>query len=187
MDDKLVVDSYTLGDGRRAERRIKEVTKDGIVEKIVELHVEDERPLRLQERIVETSKPVVVERKLEKIDPTTGDVVEQRVEALESKTPMQVVEHIGVTQKPGCTCHGCDCNVTKQDMIDAIAAALQGKIGVSAQSVPSELSKGLASLGVADQVASTVKEENGMSTTDKVLMCIVAAQVAALVYLIFFM
>jgi len=185
MDDKLVVDSYTLGDGRRAERRIKEVTKDGVVEKIVELHVEAERPLRLQERIVETSKPVVVERKLEKIDPATGNVVEKKVEALEPKTPMQVVEHIGFTQKPGCDCHGCDCNVTKQDMIDAIIAALQTKNDVSAQSVPSELSNGLASLGVVDKIAPTVKQ--GMSTMDKVLMGIVAAQIAALVYLIFFM
>lgn len=185
MDNKTLVDSYTLGDGRRAERRITEVTKDGVVEKIVELHVEDERPLRLQERIVETSKPVVVERKLEKIDPATGNVVEQKVEALEPKTPMQVVEHIGVKQSPSCDCHGCDCNVTKQDMIDAIVAALAAKNGVSAQSVPSDLKSGLASLGVADEVASTVKE--GMSTMDKVLMGIVAAQVAALVYLLFFM
>lgn len=176
--DEIKIDSYTLGDGRRAERRVSHVTKDGQVEKIVELHVEDERPLRLQERVVEVSKPVVVERKVEKIDPATGVVVEQKVEALEPKTPMQVVEHIGVAvQKPVCE---------HADLVKAIVEALKvsKEESVTVQSAPSELSTKLNSLGLADEIASKAK---GMSKTDMLILAIIAAQVVGLGYIVFFM
>lgn len=178
--DEIKVDSYTLGDGRRAERRITHITKDGQVEKIVELHVEDERPLRLQERVVEVSKPVVVERKVEKIDPATGVVVEQKVEALEPKTPMQVVEHIGVVPQKQVFEH--------TDLVKAIVDALKAskEETVSVQSVPTQFSTKLNSLGLADEVASRAKGK-GMSKTDMVLLGIIAAQVIGLVYILFFM
>ena len=60
MDDSKI-EKWTLEDGRRAEKRITEL--DG--ERVIELHVESERPLKLTQRVVEKSKPIVYERKIE--------------------------------------------------------------------------------------------------------------------------
>jgi hypothetical protein len=65
MED-VKIEKWTLEDGRRAERRVVEhKNADGVAEKIIELHIEDERPLRLQQRVVEKVKPVLYERKFE--------------------------------------------------------------------------------------------------------------------------
>lgn len=175
MEENTKVDSYVLGDGRRAERRVTQVANGQVVEKIVELHMEDERPLRLQERVVEVSKPMVVERRTEKIDPATGSVVEQKVEALENKSPMQVVEHIGVAQKSQVCEHA--------DLVKAIVEALKTSKEdmVSVQS----LSSGLKTLGAADEVASRANAK--VSLSDKILVGIVAAQIVGLIYIVFFM
>ena len=54
MDENIKIEKWTLEDGRRAERRVVETTdSNGQSEKVIELHVEDVRPLRLQQRIVE--------------------------------------------------------------------------------------------------------------------------------------
>ena len=47
------VEKWTLEDGRKAEKRISESVNhsDLTSEKIVELHMEDERPLKLKQRI----------------------------------------------------------------------------------------------------------------------------------------
>ena len=98
----IKVERWFLDDGRRAERKVTEnVGENGECEKIVELFVEDERPLRLQQRVVEKCKPMLFERKLETIDPKTGEVLEQKVESLEPRVPMQVVEHIAKAQNSG--------------------------------------------------------------------------------------
>ena len=47
MDDNLKVEKWTLEDGRRAERRVSETKNaSGQSERVIELHVEDVRPLR---------------------------------------------------------------------------------------------------------------------------------------------
>jgi hypothetical protein len=156
---------------------------------------------------VEKSKPIVYERKVETLDPKTGSVVEQRVESIEPKVQMQLVEHIASASTVAAqNVEGdCDCHVTKEEMIDTIVAAIKATRGegpvrevvrevpvpaaqVRAQSMPSSgsLANRLNSLGLADEIAGRVDPE-GMSTMDKVLLGVIAAQIVGLGYIIFFM
>jgi len=206
MDD-FKTEKWTLDDGRRAERRVTENTSEnGQSERVVELHVEDERPLKLQQRVVEKSKPIVYERKVETLDPKTGSVVEQRVESIEPRVQMQLVEHIASASTVAAQSiqDDCDCHVTKDEMIETIVAAIKAtrdtapalQLGreatpfqsVRAQSVPNSgnFSSGLNSLGLADEIAGRV-DSNGMSMMDKVLLGVIAAQIVGLGYIIFFM
>jgi primase-polymerase (primpol)-like protein len=189
MDD-LKTEKWTLDDGRRAERRVMEnTTENGQSETVIELHVEDERPLKLQQRVVEKSKPIVYERMVETIDPKTGDVVEQRVESIEPKIQMQLVEHISSCKANAQPIKECDCHVTKEEMIDTIVAAIKAareNSTVSSQTVVGQNNfKGkLNSLGLADEIADRVGKPNN---PDKIMYGIIAAEVVALVYIMFFM
>jgi hypothetical protein len=111
MDDNMQKEKWTLEDGRRAERRVVENALNGETERVIELHVEDERPLRLQQRVVEKSKPIVYERKVETVDPATGNVIESKVESIEPKVQMQLVEHVKSLSN--------DVPVTRQEMLVA--------------------------------------------------------------------
>lgn len=183
--DEVKIEKWTLEDGRRAEKRVIE-HKDvnGECEKVIEVHVEDERPLRLQQRVVEKCKPMLYERKLETIDPKTGNVVEQKVESLEPKVPMQVVEHIGVAASGNSD----DANkpVTKQEMIDAIVAAIKANRELSMAHHAEK--KCVKAQGLAEEIQKLqVPQKDGMSLMDKALIVVIAAQVIGLGYILFFM
>ena len=204
MDENIKVEKWTLEDGRRAERRVT-IQKDenGQDEKIVELFVEDERPLRLQQRVVEKTKPVIFERKIETVDPISGNVIEQKIESLEPKVPLQLVDHIRVAQAPamGISAQSVenegDRPVTKQEMIDAIVAAIKANREVvhSAPMAPAapvkveKPAKKINSLGIAEELEKAAAEpaKAGMSKTDKILLVVIAAQVIGLGYILFFM
>jgi hypothetical protein len=189
MDD-FKSEKWTLDDGRRAERRVMEnKMENGQCEKVIELHIEDERPLRLQQRVVEKSKPIVFERRIETVDPQNGSVVEQKVESIEPKVQMQLVEHISTSSSVSAQAVP-DRHVTREEMIDSIVAAIKAtreSQSVQSQSVPSgsDFAGKLNSLGLADEIAGRV--QSGMSTKDMLLMGIIAAQVLGLVYILFFM
>lgn len=185
MDD-VKIEKWTLEDGRRAERRVTEIKgANGECEKVVELLVEDERPLRLQQRVVEKCKPMLYERKLETIDPKTGNVVEQKVESLESKVPMQVVEHIATVSNPE-TESDENKPVTKQEMIDAIVAAIKANRELSMAAHAEK--KCVKAQGLAEEFQKLqVPQKDGMSMMDKILLVVIAAQVVGLGYILFFM
>lgn len=203
MDDNMKVEKWTLEDGRRAERRVteqKDVNGEG--EKVVELFVEDERPLRLQQRVVEKSKPMIFERKVEKVDPSTGNVIEQRTESLEPKVPLQLVDHIKVVGESAPvvsaqTVSGDgDKPVTKQEMIDAIVAAIKANREVvysapATAQAPAKIekpSKKINSLGIAEELEkATQPAKDGTSLMDKILLVVIAAQIIGLGYILFFM
>ena len=195
--DEFKTEKWTLDDGRRAERRVTEnKSENGQSERVVELHVEDERPLRLQQRVVEQSKPIVYERKVETVDPKTGNVVEQKVESIEPKVQMQLVEHISANNTVVAQSieDECDCHVTKEEMIDTIVAAIKATRDVTPVQVPvqasfageSNLVGRLNSLGLADEIGNRV-DNSSMSSMDKVLLGVIAAQIVGLGYIIFFM
>jgi hypothetical protein len=176
------VEKWTLEDGRRAERHVSEQSlANGQQEKTIELHVEDERPLRLQQRVVERSRPIVYERTLETIDPKTGKVVEQKVEAIEPKVQMHLVEHIACETKKTKCC--------KEDMMDKVVEKVLEILGpVQKPAEPSvELGQRLNSLGLVDEIGNRVNDANKLSTVDKVLLFVIAAQLIGLVYIMFFM
>lgn len=195
MDDQLKVEKWTLDDGRRAERRVTE-TKDtnGQGERVIELHVEDARPLRLQQRIIEKVKPYIFERKLEIIDPNTGNVVEQKVESLEPRVPMQLVEHIAVVKNND---YGYDdLPFTKKELVEMLAdfktnnkpKEKQESKAKDANPKVESPKKVVKSLGLAEEFEKmSVPQNDGSSMTDKILICVIAAQVVGLAYIIFFM
>lgn len=183
MDDNMQKEKWTLEDGRRAERRVVENALNGETERVIELHVEDERPLRLQQRVVEKSKPIVYERKVETVDPATGNVIESKVESIEPKVQMQLVEHVKSLSN--------DVPVTRQEMIDSIVAAMkagrESSPDVSIQSIPvPKFSDRLQTLGLADEISERV-QECGLSTTDKILLVVIAVMVGFLGYMVYFM
>jgi hypothetical protein len=192
MDD-LKTEKWTLDDGRRAERRVIEnSSNDGQTERVIELHVEDERPLKLQQRVVEKAKPIIFERKIETLDPNTGTVLEQKVESIDPKVSMHLVEHIACSSKVSAQSVEDDCHVTKQEMIDTIIAAIKASretqpINQIPQAASSNnFTSQLNTLGLANEVAGRVDDKQ-ISLTEKVLLGIVALQILGLGYLLFFM
>ena len=191
MDDNLKVEKWTLEDGRRAERRVSE-TKDanGQGERVIELHVEDVRPLRLQQRIVEKTKPIIYERKLEVVDPTTGDVLEQKIESLEPKYPMQIVQHIATENVSICSKND-DAPITKKELIEILSVFAKPKQERKAEDANPKVEapkKVVHSLGLAEEFEKrSVPQSDGMSMMDKMLFCVIALQVVGLGYILFFM
>lgn len=177
------VEKWTLEDGRKAEKRVSEIVNPAELtsEKVVELHMEDERPLKLKQRIIEKTKPVIFERKIETID-AHGNVVEVKVESSEPKVPMQLVEHIGLANHhmaaQGCkkSCHAK--GLTKEDLAEAIATAIKASKSDDCK---------LKSMGIADQIAERVNEESADSTTNYILYGIIVALTLGLGYLLFVM
>lgn len=194
MDGQVKVEKWTLEDGRRAERRVVE-SKDsnGEGERIIEIHVEDVRPLRLQQRVVEKTKPVIYERKYETVDPASGEIVEQKVESLEPRVPMQIVEHI-VSEQATYT-NGEYAPITKKDLVEMLVAIrsdnkLKDKQESKAKDANPKVDapKKVQSLGLAEEFEKMSTPQNdGMSMMDKILLCVIAAQVVGLAYIIFFM
>ena len=185
------VEKWTLEDGRRAERRVSEVAlENGQQERVVELHVEDERPLRLQQRIVERSRPIIYERTLETVDPKTGKVIEQKVEAIEPRVQMQVVEHIKCSGKK---CSGkCSAGESSEVNVEQIVEKVMQKLQPPAERYQeplntNEFQSKLNSLGLVNEVGGRVEETSNLSLIDKVMLGVIAAQIAGLVYIVFFM
>jgi len=185
MEDKLhKIEKWTLEDGRRAERHVK----DSGEERVIELHVEDERPLRLQQRIVEKTKPFVYEREIEVVD-KSGNVIEKKVESVEPKVQMQLVEHLVPSENAvsaQSVKNDCDCHLTKEEMVDTIISAIKASRQMNNQVAPVKSVNGIRSLGLAEEIANKDKEttsSDGM--TDKVLMGVISLLAIGVVYMLF--
>jgi hypothetical protein len=196
MSDNPTTEKWTLEDGRRAERRVTEhVTGAGESEKLVELYLEEERPVFLSQRVIEKKKPFVYERKVETVD-RDGNVVDLKTESIEPRVDMKIVEHIVAQSQVNAQSvkDDCDCHVTKDEMIDTIIAAIKAdrqarpdeagivrSLGTAAKSmIPSKIS----SLGLADHIAERV---DTASTYDKALNIFIWGLVAVLGYVVFLM
>lgn len=176
MDD-IRTEKWTLDDGRHAERRVTEtVTPAGEGERVIELHVEDERPLKLQQRVVEKRKPIIYEREIQQID-AAGNVVEKKIESVEPRAKMQLVEHIS-TSSPvtaQATPEDCDCHVTKEEMIETIIAAMR----TFREEAPAPKDSGLA-----DEIGKRVEGNTG-GTMDTIMWVVIGGLVIGLGYVLF--
>lgn len=178
------VEKWTLEDGRKAEKRISETVNhaDLTSEKVVELHMEDERPLKLKQRVIEKTKPVIFERKIETVD-AHGNIVDVKIESAEPKVPMQLVEHIGVASHhvaaQGCKRSCQSKGLTKEDLAEAIATAIK-------TSCEKDNCK-LKSMGIADEIAERVNQDSSDNTTNYILYGIIAVLTLGLGYLLFAM
>lgn len=206
MDEnmKTKIEKWIQEDGRRAERRVVETKfdKQGEAERTIELHMEDPRPLKLQQRITEKIRPAIVERKTETINPLTGEVIERKVELIEPKSNMQIVDHIGVldpskkaepTQETNLDPVNPNFNqppvgnpvYLQEKDLKALLETLKNTQVQTEGSGSSEFETKLKSLGMADAAAR--KSSKASLTNDKMLMVVIVAQVIALGYVLFFM
>jgi hypothetical protein len=121
------IEKVTLEDGRVAERHTS-VNENG--EKVVEVYVEEKKPLKLEKRIVEKTKQVLSEQVVETLQ--DGQVVDRQVHSIEPNVKLQLAEHIQtISRKP-------NDYVSKAELADAIVAGVQAAMGsnrVEAQSV----------------------------------------------------
>lgn len=179
------VEKWTLEDGRKAEKRVHETvnTSELTSEKVVELHMEDERPLKLKQRVIEKTKPVIYERKIETLD-AHGNVVEVKVESSEPKVQMQLVEHIAVGTTMAA--HGCkaackkQASLTKEDLAEAIAQAIKS-------ANPKDECK-VKSLGIASKIAEQVEgESKSDNTVNNILIGVIVVLTIGLGYMLFAM
>ena len=172
----MATEKWILDDGRRAEKRVREIHTPEKMEseKIIELHMEDERPLKLKQRIVEKTKPYVFERKTETLD-EHGNVVDMKVESVDPKVNFQFVDHI-VADGINST-HVRPSSLSKEEIVEAVKESMKSCHGSTC--------KKLKSKGVVEEVESNIEKNNGASTMDKVLIGVIAIQLVGLAYLFF--
>lgn len=178
------VKRFMLEDGRWAERRVVENVKDCEGEKVTELHAEEVRPLFLTERLVEKSKPFVYEKVHEVLD-KDGNVVEQKVEAIDPTSQMKVQQHIlsaaaaKEEEKPRF--------VTSDELIDAVTAAVQQVCGGNSDynEVPVNNLK-LSKLDALKETAEANAPKEGFSTFEKGCIVVSVILSIALLYVNFF-
>jgi hypothetical protein len=177
MDANIKIEKLFLEDGRRAEKRIIESKNaNGDIERVIELRVEDERPLKLQQRVVEKSKPVIFERKIEVIDPASGNVIEEKVESLNPQSSADSVQSLGCDS-------GHAKHASRDEIVQAVLSALKDGRGGKEARKPK-----VQSLGLAEEFEKmNTPQKDGMSLTDKILLVVIAVQVVGLAYIIFFM
>lgn len=177
-------EKWTLEDGRRAERRVVDnVAPTGEGERTIELHVEDERPLKLQQRIVEKSKPFIYERETHTVD-KNGNIVEKKVESAEPKISMQLVEHIATESEHKSlmaqNVSDNDCHVTKEEMIDTIITAVK-TLKEDLTSKPAVVTKP----SVVDEIGKRVGSKP--DTVQTIMYGVIAVLIAGLGYVLFIM
>lgn len=175
----MATEKWILDDGRRAEKRVTEVVSSEKMEseKVIELHMEDERPLKLKQRIVEKTKPFVYERRTETID-VNGNVVDLKVESVEPKVNFQFVDHIVAD---GAACHARKSGLSKEEIVEAVKESMKASHGGCHASA----CKKLKSKGIAEEIENKVEQDSKTSTMDKILIAVIAVQLVGLAYLFF--
>jgi len=132
MEENMNVEKITMEDGRHAERHVAD---SGDV-KVTKLYVEESRPLKLESKVTEKSKPVVYERTIEHMDPETGEVLRVDVEASEPEVKMFLRDRIGLADDRSI---GSSRYATKEDVVNAVVAgvseALNGSHNYEAMAV----------------------------------------------------
>jgi hypothetical protein len=115
VDTPKKVEKIRLEDGRWAERH---TTVNGD-QKVVEVFSEDKRPMKIEKRIVETSKNVVAERRVETLK--DGEVVDVQIHSIEPNVRMELREHLGVAPNPELNAQGL---MTKKDIVPLVTEAV---------------------------------------------------------------
>lgn len=181
--DKNVEIERTMIDGRLAERHIS-TNAEG--DKVIEIFVEEKKPLSLEKRIVQKHKQILAEEVIETVK--DGVVIEKEVLSVEPPTQMKTVEHVGIAEHAK-TNDGE--YMTKKEVTDAIVAGistLMEKFEVQEMSAQSEKKAFVptAERKLAERVEEKKEDANSSSITNIVLGLLIVAQMGA-IYWAFFM
>ena len=95
MEEKKDVFNMFLEDGRRAEKVVQlNLDPSSSEERIItEIWEEPKIEKKLAKRVVDYKKPLVYKREIEFVD-SSGEIVERKVESLESEAKLEVREHL---------------------------------------------------------------------------------------------
>ena len=128
MDNLPKIERFTLEDGRIAERH---TTTNEAGETVVEVFVEEKKPLKLEKRVTEKRKDILAEKIVETIK--DGEVVERQVHSIDSGVKMELREHLGVADDVNALNY-----VSKKELADAIVAGVKAAMDnnpIAAQSI----------------------------------------------------
>lgn len=119
------VENIHMADGRLAERHVSD---DGET-RVVEIHAEPKRSKHLEHRVIEKRKPFVYERTTHEVDPDSGEIVKEVVEALDDpETRMQMAHSLGLAREINVEAlrkKSKDDSVSREEMMEAIVAAVK--------------------------------------------------------------
>jgi len=183
-----------MKDGRAAEEVVRESAhscedqEEGV--KVTEVWAEPKVEKRLVNRVVEKCKPMVVEKEIEVYDEETGEVIERKVESV-NDVKLKLVDHVAkassVTAQS--THDEYDCAVTREEFQRGLEMAVKAAVGNREESVVHHHHEEHAEpVSMQSFVGEKVEQsDQNQSLTNLVLLGIVAAQVAGLVYIMFWM
>ena len=174
QDDKIV-----LEDGRKANRVVKEEVdpKTGEVKVITELWAEPKVSKILENRVIEYKKPVVHRREVEVHE--NGTLLQKTVEADKPEPRLEIREQVissAAVPEPAN-----DCYVTKEDLEDI----LQGLVREFREYKEESAQPAVQAVSKVEAMMAE-KAETPTNWWDTFFLVVASAQVAALVYLIFF-
>ena len=116
-------------DGRSGEKRVKEVADgDGAKRVYEELWVEPKQEKRLAKRQVKHIRPVEHTIETEIIDEDTQEVIDRKVESIDPDSKMELRRHLvseATLSAQSADKEDCDCWVTRDELKDAIVAAVK--------------------------------------------------------------
>ncbi len=93
MDNLKTIEKFILEDGRHAERHI---STNEAGEKVIELFVEEKKPLILEKRVIEKRKEILAEQVIETV--RDGQVIDVKVHSVDPNVKMELREHLGVAK-----------------------------------------------------------------------------------------
>ena len=155
-------------------------------QRTIELYAEEPRPLKLEKRVVEKVKPVVYERTIQSIQ--DGNVVEQKVEALEPKVDLQLREHIGYVDNSSL---GVSPYVTKNEMVNTVVEAVKA-FAASQPTVrdigpqPSFAAQSFVPKSIQDEISDRLNatKQEGMKPLDIILSVFMVANIGLFAFLV---
>lgn len=188
MDTSKKVERFTLEDGRIAERHI---SHNEAGEKVIEVFVEERKPLKLEKRITEKRKEILAEQKVETIK--DGEIVDVKLNTVDGHTKLQLREHIGTADNAELHSLG---YVSKKELgpvvADAVVAGISALMEKQAEQKRSPLFSWPASAQSAAPAvqpalkAQTVVEQNVEQKKKGDVIAMIVMSVIIVVQLAFF-
>lgn len=186
MDTSKKVERFTLEDGRIAERHI---SHNEAGEKVIEVFVEEKRPLKLEKRITEKRKEILAEQKVETIK--DGEIVDVKLNAVDPHVKLQVREHIATADNAELHSLG---YVSKKELgpvvADAVVAGISALMEKQAETKRAPLFSFSAPAQAAPQPtalkAQTVVEQNVEQKKKSDVIAMIVMSVIIVVQLAFF-
>lgn len=179
-----------LEDGRKAKQVVTSLSEPSGEEKIVtEVWEEPEVEKKLSKRVVSYKKPLVYKREIEILDPSTGSVVESKVESLEDDSKLEVRQQIKFDPNAvQAMSVNAECNYVTRDELNQTVLLLAKTLSNRGESTCASEQNTVSAQSILEEKYSPVnKDENPNVMKEYTLWGVLAALAAGLVYVAFLM